>query len=80
MTKNKMSDLTDHLFAQMERLSEDDLSGEALDAEVKRANAMVQVADQITGTADMQLKAAKLFAEHGQAVLPMLPKVGKTDQ
>ena len=34
------------------------------------------VADRIVGNADLQLKAAKLFAEHGQGVLPMLPKIG----
>ncbi|MCF7700520.1 hypothetical protein [Loktanella sp. M215] len=77
MTKNKLSDLNDHLFAQLERLSDEDLSPEDLDKEVKRAGAMVQVADKITGNADLQLKAAKLFAEHGEKLLPMLPQVGQ---
>lgn len=76
MTKNRLSDLTDHLFAQLERLGEEDLDGETLEHEVKRAEAIVAVADQIVGNADLQLKAAKLFAEHGQAVLPMLPQIG----
>lgn len=35
------------------------------------------VADQITANAKTQLVAAKLFAEHGQAVLPHLPQIGK---
>ena len=74
--KNKLTDLNNHLFAQLERLSEDDLDAEAIEREVKRTEAMVKVADQITGNADLQLKAAKLFAEHGAGVLPMLPQIG----
>lgn len=74
--KNKLSDLNDHLFAQLERLSEEGISAEQIEQEAKRAEAIVRVADQITGNADLQLKAAKLFAEHGQGVLPMLPQIG----
>lgn len=76
MTKNKLTDLNDHLFAQMERLSDESLSDEDIDKEVKRAGALVSVADKITSNADLQLKAAKLFAEHGQTVLPHLPQIG----
>ena len=76
MTKNRLSDLNDHLFAQMERLSDESLSNDDLEKEVKRADAMVCVSDQITGNAELQLKAAKLFAEHGAQVLPHLPKIG----
>jgi len=76
MTKNKLNDLNDHLFAQLERLADEALTADQLDAEVKRAEAIVSVADQVLHTADVSLKAAKLFAEHGNAVLPLLPKVG----
>lgn len=75
--KNRLSDLNNHLFAQLERLAEDDLSPEGIEQEVKRTEAIVKLADQITGNADLQLKAAKLFAEHGEAILPMLPQIGK---
>lgn len=75
--KNKLGDLNDHLFAQMERLAEGDLGPEELEQEAKRAEAMVQVSDRITGTAQLQLNAAKLYAEHGQGVLAMLPQVGQ---
>lgn len=76
MTKNKLGDLNNHLFAQLERLSEEDLSPEAIENEVKRSEAIVSVADQIVGNARLQLQAAKLFAEHGEHIMPMLPKVG----
>lgn len=80
MTKNKLSDLTDHLFAQIERLAEENLSAEDIEKQVKRADAIVSVADQITSNAELQLKAAKLFAEHGTGVLPMLPQIGSTKE
>ena len=79
MTRNRLSDLNDALFAQLERLGQDDLTPEALEAEVRRTGALVEVADRITDTADLQLRAAKLFAEHGAQVLPMLPRIGKAD-
>lgn len=78
--KNKLGDLNNHLFAQLERLSEEQMSAEQIEQEVKRTEAIVSVADQIVGNAELQLKAAKLFAEHGQAVLPMLPKIGKSEE
>ena len=74
--KNRLSDLNDHLFAQLERLSEEGITPEKIEQEAKRAEAIVAVADRIVGNADLQLKAAKLFAEHGQGVLPMLPRIG----
>lgn len=64
--KNKMSDLNNHLFAQLERLSEEELTGEALDREVKRADAIVAVSEQIVAGVDLRLKAAKIIAEHGE--------------
>lgn len=74
--KNKMSDLNDHLFAALERLSDDGMTAEQLEAEVSRSEAIVHVADRITATATLQLNAARLFAQHGAQILPMLPQIG----
>lgn len=74
--KNKMSDLNNHLFAQLERLAAEDMTPEQIESEVKRTDAIVSLADQVSRNADLQLKAAKLYAEHGQAVLPHLPQIG----
>ena len=76
---NSISDLNAHLFAQLDRLSAESLEGDALEAEVKRAEAMVRVADQVTENAKLQLNAARLFAEHGRAVLPHLPQIGRAE-
>lgn len=77
MSMTGLSALNDHLFAQLDRLGAQNLAGDDLEAECKRAEAVVAVADQITANAKTQLVAAKLFAEHGQAVLPHLPQIGK---
>lgn len=75
MTKNKLSDLDDHLFAALERLGDETLSADQIDAEAKRAEAVVKLADQVTENAKTKLVAAKLYAEHGANVLPMLPQI-----
>ena len=63
--KNKLTDLNDHLFAQLERLSDESLTPEQIEKEVVRAQAVVQVADCIVANAGVQLQAVQLAAEHG---------------
>lgn len=67
--KNKLSDLNNHLFAQLERLSDENLSKEQIETEVKRGAAIVGVAGMILENASLQLQAAKLVAEHGEIVV-----------
>ena len=55
--QNKLSDLNNHLFAQMERLSDENLSGEALLSEINRSKAVTDVAQQIIANSSLVLKA-----------------------
>lgn len=71
--KNKLVDLNNHLFAQLERLSEEEMTAERIDLEVRRTNAIVDVAEQIVRTAATQLRAAELVAEHGNRLAQNLP-------
>lgn len=73
--KNKLIDLNDHLFAQLERLSDEDLTIEQIENEVKRTEAVVAVSQQIIQNADLTLKAAKLIADHGAFVSKHLPMI-----
>lgn len=70
--KNRLTDLNDALFAQLERLTADDLSPEQLEAELRRTGAIVQVADRIADGARLQLDAAKFVAGNngGTKALP----------
>lgn len=75
--KNKLIDLNNHLFAQIERLNDEDLTAEQLATEVTRAEAMVKVSEQIIDGANVALRAAHLVAEHSgkgafEHLLPML--------
>ena len=45
--KNSLGDLHDYLFAQLERLSDEDLKGEELQQEIVRSKAVSTVASQI---------------------------------
>lgn len=73
--KNQLVDLNDHLFAQLERMSEEGLSAEQIAIEVKRSEAIVQLSDQIIRGADLKLRAVKLVATHGDRFKPMLPQI-----
>lgn len=73
--KNKLTDLNNHLFAQLERLSDEDLTAEQIEREVRRADAIVSVSDQIVKGAGLQLKAAEMIAEHGVIARQNLPMI-----
>lgn len=75
---NKLGDLNDLLFEQLRRMSGETMTAEQIGQEATRAEAIVAVGDQIIRNADLQLKAAKLFADHGPSVLPHLPLIGKS--
>lgn len=74
--KNSLADLNDHLFAQIERLSDEELTAEQIDTEVKRGNAIVAVADQILRHASLQVQAAKIMSDHGNDPTSHLPTLG----
>ena len=66
-TRNTLIDLNDHLFAELERLGDEELSPEELKAECERAKAINGVAKNIVDNAALVLKAEefreKTYAE-----------------
>ena len=63
--KNKLSDLNNHLFAQLERLNDEDLSGDKLDEEIKRSKAVGGIAKDIISNGKLLLESKKYFDEMG---------------
>lgn len=59
--RNTLGDLNLHLFAQLERLSDEELTGKNLAEEISRAKALTSVAHQIIQTGDLVLKAQKFY-------------------
>jgi len=55
--KNTLGDLNNHLFAQLERLGDEDLTGEKLLEEINRANSITRVAHQVIANGSLVLKA-----------------------
>jgi hypothetical protein len=74
MTKNKLADLNDHLFAQLERLGDEDLTGDALSQEIDRARAVSQVATRVIDVGTLALSAQKFNDERMDTNSP-LPKM-----
>lgn len=59
MANNTLTDLNNHLFAQLERLSDEDLTGEDLQKEISRAKAINGVAKNIIDNAKTTLEGAQ---------------------
>lgn len=61
--KNTLGDLNNHLFAEMERLGDEDLKGEDLKEEIERARAISNVSTKIIENANLVLEAEKFKEE-----------------
>ncbi|MCB5226237.1 hypothetical protein JAO78_005345 [Alishewanella sp. 16-MA] len=67
--KNKLSDLNNHLFAQLERLGNETLKGEELAKEIDRSHAITSVAKEVISNARLVLDAQKAY-DGGNLHLP----------
>lgn len=72
--KNTLGDLNNHLFAQLERLSDEELTGEKLGEEINRARAVTSIASQIIANGALVLEARKL-ADDRMSADTVVPKM-----
>ena len=63
--KNKLIDLNNHLFEQMERLNDEDLSEEKFKKEIESAKAMTGIAQNIIQNGKLMLDSMKFVDETG---------------
>jgi hypothetical protein len=63
--KNKLSDLNNHLFAQLERLNDETLSGDQLQDEIERSKAITGVSKEVVSNARLVLDAERHKREYG---------------
>lgn len=63
--KNKLVDLNNHLFLQLERLNDEELNGEKLEEEIKRSKAVGDIAKSIIANGELLLESKKYFDEMG---------------
>ena len=64
--RNTLVDLNNHLFEQLERLNDEELTDEELEKEIKRTDAMKDIATQIIANANIVLKATELNMEYSR--------------
>ena len=62
---NRLSDLNNHLFEQLERLNDENLTGEELDKELRRAEGIAKVSEQIIRNGELAYKTMVHMAEYG---------------
>lgn len=61
--RNTLRDLNDYLFAEMERLDDEELKGDDLAQEIGRAHAIGKVAQAISANSNTVLRTVELQAK-----------------
>lgn len=61
--RNTLGDLNNHLFAQLERLNDEEINGEELKEEIERSKAVSSIAKGIIDNGNLVLQAQK-FADN----------------
>lgn len=72
--RNTLGDLNNHLFAELERLGDEELAGDELDKEIRRASAIANVSKNIISNANVILQAVK-FKEGEMMKKDEMPKM-----
>lgn len=75
--KNKLINLNDHLFEELERLNDEELKGDELEEERKRAKSIANIAQTIINNGELALKAVKHYDEYGKEKIPDILQIGE---
>ena len=77
-TRNTLQDLNNHLFEQLERLNDEELTEEDLEKELKRAAGMTKIAAHIIENGELAFKAMKHMDEYGYNTDQQIPAMLET--
>ena len=69
--KNTLGDLNNHLFAQLERLNDEEMNMETLEMETNRAKAITMLAWKVIDNAKLVLDAKKYMDDAMDAEKPL---------
>ena len=77
MTKNTLEDLQNHLFAALERLSDDDLDDAGIEREIERSAAIAEIGKVAIQNASTAMRAVQMRAGlSGAAGVPVPRMLG----
>lgn len=74
--RTTLNDLNDYLFEALERLTNEDLTDEELDREIRRNEAIQKTAKTIIDNGSLALQAKKHLDEYGLGQNVALPLLG----
>lgn len=74
--KNKISDLNNYLFEQIERLNDDNLSGDELDEQLKKSKTIIEISKVVIDSGSLALQAKKHMDAYGAGDKLNIPLLG----
>lgn len=73
--KNKLLDLNNYLFEQIERINDDTLTDDQLEKTIKKAEAINKTAENIIRNGELALKVVGVAAEYGFVAPEAIPSM-----
>jgi len=70
-TRNKITDLNNHLYAQLERLGEEDITPEELELEISRSKAITSIATTVVQSFSVTVQAMTILQKSGADITPL---------
>lgn len=74
--KNQLENLNEYLFDTLDRITNDDLTGDELNQEINRSETIVKVAKAIIDNGSLALQAMKHLDEYGRGNQIDIPLLG----
>lgn len=76
MAKNKVEDLKNHLFAQLERLNDESISPEDMKAEIEKAKAMEGISKQVIDIERINIEKTRIVINaYESGIISQSPKI-----